>query len=113
MSAENQHDPHGQVWRWQSQIATSLSRTTHGVDEYARRCLWFHGYGVFQANLYPLGKPRCHQWPSHYKDLFGLGPADQERYKLIVRKKRFPLIRQFQSRHRPQATICFAKTCWI
>jgi hypothetical protein len=37
---------------------------------------------------------------------------DQERYKLIVRKKRFPLIRQFQSRHRPQATICFGKTCW-
>lgn len=111
-AAEHKHDPRGQVWRWQSQISSSLSRTRHEVDEYARRCLWFRGYGVFQANLYPLGKPRLSQWPSHYQALFGLGPLDQERYKLIVRKKRFPLIRQFQLRHRPQATICFGKSCW-
>ena len=67
---------------------------------------------MFQANLFPLGKPRLNEWPGHYQELFGLGPLDQERYKLIVRKKRFPLIRDFQSRHRPQATICFGKTCW-
>jgi hypothetical protein len=67
---------------------------------------------VFQANLYPLGKPRLNEWPGHYQELFGLGPLDQERYKLIVRKRRFPLIRAFQQQHRPQATICFGKTCW-
>lgn len=111
-NTENIHDSHGQVWRWQSQIASSLSRSRHDIAEYARRCLWFRGYGVFQANLYPLGKPRLNQWPSHYQDLFGLGPLDQDRYKLVVRKKRFPLIRQFQLRHRPQATICFGRTCW-
>jgi hypothetical protein len=109
---EHQHDPRGQVWRWQSQIATLLSLTPRSVDEYARRCLWFRGSGVFQANLYPLGKPRLSQWPAHYQQLFGLGPADQERYKLIVRKRRFPLIRSFHQRARPQATICFGKTCW-
>lgn len=109
---EHQHDPRGQVWRWQSLIATSLSRTPCTIDEYARRRLWFSGSGVFQANLYPLGKPRLSQWPPHYQHLFGLGPTDHERYKLIVRKKRFPMIRSFHERSQPQATICFGKTCW-
>lgn len=106
-------DSRSQVWLFESKIAAALSATVRGPYDYAGRCLWFNGFGTFHGNLLPLGKPRLANWPAHYRSLFGLGPEDRDRYTLIVRKRRYPTIRDLHKASRPQATICFGKTYWM
>lgn len=75
--------------------------------EYCDTKLFIDGVAC-QANLYPLAKKkRKGELPEHYKNLFGFGPKDGERYREIVRKTRFPELRKSWEQTRPAITVCF------
>lgn len=99
-----------------SKILTGLEdspkRECNGWREYRANVLFQKGSGVFQANLYPLGKKRLAEWPPHYEEIFGFGKNDIDRYLSIVREQRFPKLRAFWKKSRPLSTICFGVVGW-
>jgi hypothetical protein len=70
------------------------------------------GSKVFNANLFPIGKPSLSVWPTHYKRLLGLTGADYLACRDALFAERTALFRQLRADHRPQAVICFGKSCW-
>lgn len=83
-----------------------------GWKRYRDNILFQKGSGVFQANLYPLGKKRLDEWPSHYEKIFGLGKSDIKKYLSLVREQRFPSLRAFWKESSPLSTICFGVAGW-
>jgi hypothetical protein len=79
---------------------------------YQNRFLMQKGSGVFQTNIYPLGKKKVGDWPKYYKKLFGYGAENTKEYESVVRKERFPLIRSFWRKSNPPLTICFGIESW-
>lgn len=59
----------------------------------------------FQMNLYPLGKKSTSLWPMEYNNIF-LFKSYQE-YLNIVKKERFPMLKEYWEDKNPQITICF------
>jgi hypothetical protein len=84
-----------------ARIACELSangckeRTVKGRKwlEYRRTRLFWPNSGVFQINLWPLGKKNTDERPPHYPALFGL--ANWREYRKCVRRVRFPMIEEF------------------
>ena len=65
--------------------------------------------GVFQTNLYPLGKPRATESLSpQCRDIFGLDSS----YHAMCEDQRWQEIRNLRSRAHPWLTICFGKSYW-
>lgn len=99
-----------------SKILSGLKRDPkgeyNGWREYRANILFQKGSGVFQANLYPLGKKRLDEWPEHYEKIFGVGKRDINKYLSIVREQRFPRLRVFWNQSRPLSTICFGVAGW-
>jgi len=81
-------------------------------EEYRNQYLWVKGTKVFQANLFPIGKPKQAQWNDRFKTLFGFGSGEQNEYHKLVRNLRYPLIRDLKALYKPLAIVCFGKTCW-
>lgn len=81
-------------------------------NDFHKEVLWEKGYGVFQANLYPIGKPFRNVWLPHFKTLFGFGPEDRQEYEKYVRGTRFKKISLMRQESVPQATICFGMSGW-
>lgn len=82
------------------------------VAWYHDHMLWAPGSSTFQANLYPLGKPRLAEWPEPFQRRFGLGPGDDAKYQRELERTRWPRLRQLRKDCRPQATICFGRASW-
>jgi len=81
----------GEVWRY-----------------YKRNLLYYPGYAVCNANLFPLGKKSSNEpLPEVYETLFGFGPKNMKEYRQHVRNTRFPKMRERWEQCRPQATICY------
>ena len=98
-----------------SKILTGLKTNPdefNGWKRYRAKVLFQKGSGVFQTNLYPLGKKRLAEWPPHYERIFGFGKNDIDRYLSIVREQRFPKLRAFWKKSRPLSTICFGVAGW-
>ncbi|MFQ5568227.1 MAG: hypothetical protein ACE5G0_01045 [Rhodothermales bacterium] len=99
-----------------SKIMVAVSRqdprNIDGWRAYRDGRLFKHGEDVFQANLYPIGRPRINSWPDHYQDLFGIRKGDLGAYKALVKTNRFPELHSFWQQSSPRATICFGKTFW-
>ncbi len=98
-----------------SKILVGLQNDPDGRDGWKRyrdNILFQKGSGVFQANLYPLGKKRLDEWPSHYEKIFGLGKSDIKKYLSLVREQRFPSLRAFWKESSPLSTICFGVAGW-
>lgn len=98
-----------------SKILTGLKTNLdefNGWKGYRDNVLFQKGSGVFQTNLYPLGKKRLAAWPPHYERIFGFGKSDINRYLSIVREQRFPKLRAFWGKSRPLSTICFGVAGW-
>ena len=72
--------------------------------------LYQKGSGVFQGNLYPLGRKRIHHdFSKTYNSLFGNYLKD---YHAEVRQKRFSTIYDFWNINKPKLTVCFGSTYW-
>ena len=84
----------------------------NGWKGYRANILFQKRSGVFQANLYPLGKKRLDEWPAHYEKVFGFGKSDTKKYLSVIREQRFPKLRVFWKESRPLSTICFGKAGW-
>lgn len=98
-----------------SKILTGLENNSDeygGWKRYRANVLFQKGSGVFQANLYPLGKKSLDEWPAHYEEIFGFGKTDIKKYLSIVREQRFPQLRRFWKKSRPLSTICFGVVGW-
>jgi hypothetical protein len=104
--------------QWVSKIAcrTSKSFRNHADSKawskYSDQRLWMKGSGVFNANLFPLGKPRTKDWPEGYKTLFDVGSKETAEYEAAVRQIRYPALRKFWTSRRPAATVAFGKRYW-
>lgn len=99
-----------------SKILTGLKTNPdefNGWKGYRDNVLFQKGSGVFQTNLYPLGKKRLAEWPPHYERIFGFGKSGMDRYLSIVREQRFPKLRAFWEESRPFSTICFGVAGWV
>lgn len=59
----------------------------------------------FQMNLFPLGKPRVSNWPTHYNELFSITSVDI--YIDYVKATRFKMLKEFWDTYKPRITICF------
>jgi hypothetical protein len=59
----------------------------------------------FQMNLFPLGKPRVSNWPTHYNELFSIPSIDI--YLDHVKATRFKMLNAFWVKYHPRTTICF------
>lgn len=106
--------PQTQIRNMQSYIACPFSKSgpTSYVD-YRDSKLWGNDSGVFQTNVFPLGKPKANQpLPKIYSELFGFGPEDTSAYIEATKSFRFPLIRDLRASSGPQAIICFGKSFW-
>jgi len=100
-----------------SKIYETISKTvcesaSISWQNYKDKILFQKDCGVFQANLYPLGKPKVKTWPDYYKKLFGYGKTDISDYRENVRQTRFPMLRKFWDQSMPIATVCFGSTFW-
>ncbi len=67
---------------------------------------------VFLTNAFPLWRPRQHDWPDTYEELFGYAAGGEVAYKQATRDRRYPQIRLRWTLCRPQATICFGTSLW-
>ena len=105
-----------QIYDHMAQIRGRIGGSVLTPQEYADKFLFQHGHEVFQANLYPLGRPNTSSWPAHYKEAFGIGRTaeDQHHYRELVRSQRFDALRSFMQQHNAfiQITVCFGKTYW-
>lgn len=98
-----------------SKILTGLENDSDEYDgwkRYRANVLFQKGSGVFQANVYPLGKKSLDEWPAHYEEIFGFGKTDIKKYLSIVREQRFPRLRAFWKESSPLSTICFGVAGW-
>ena len=79
---------------------------------YRNEILLQEGSGIFQTNLFPLGKRSIKKWPTHYNKLFGFGKENIKGYREVVERTRFEELRNLWNASVPKATICFGKTHW-
>ena len=101
---------------WASKIASSISRGCKlGWEsewrQYRERKLWTPGSKVFNANLFPLPRPRTKDRPSRYEQLFGVNLDSPNAY-IEQCSERHRWLRDFWNKKRPEATICFGKANW-
>ena len=98
-----------QIRDFTSKIVAPLSRAINGKswEEYRDEYLWLKGRKVFQANLFPIGKPKQAGWNRRFKTLFGFGSNQQYEYREYVRNLRYPLIQDLRAKFKPQAIVCF------
>lgn len=82
------------------------------TPEYRRSRLGRPGSGVFNGNLYPLGRPSTTTWPATYSRLFGLTAHGYLARSSAMRAYRFQLFRHARATWRPQAIVCFGKSGW-
>lgn len=80
--------------------------------DYRKRFLCTKGTQLFQANLFPLGKPTRASWPKHYESLFGFGEQDRSGYEAYVKNWRFGRITKLWRESEAQAVVCFGKEGW-
>ncbi len=59
----------------------------------------------FQMNLFPLGKPKLSNWPTHYNELFSITTTAD--YIDKVKRTRFKILKDFWDKFQPRITICF------
>lgn len=59
----------------------------------------------FQMNLFPLGKSKLSNWPTHYNELFSI--TSTEDYIDQVKRTRFKILNDFWNKFHPRITICF------
>lgn len=97
------------VFRNIAQIVCKFSASERDLRRYREDHLFREGCRVFQANLFPLGKPKSTDWPELYKQLFGYGKDDIKLYEKEVEKTRFGKMFQRWSESKPQATICLGR----
>lgn len=97
------------VFRNIAQIVCKFS-AKQDCKTYCEKCLFREGSRVFQANLFPLGRPKTTEWPDYYKQLFGYGKDDMRLYKDRVVGTRFTEILRRWSESEPQATICIGRS---
>jgi hypothetical protein len=62
----------------------------------------------FQMNLFPLGKPRVSNWPTHYNELFSIPSIDI--YIDHVKTTRFKMLKGYWDKYKPRVTICFGSS---
>jgi hypothetical protein len=94
-------------------IANTLSREPMDTwKAYLQQRLWKTGCQLFQANLYPLGKPRRADWGSNFGEVYGFSAEHRDDYERYVRQTRFPEIARLWRRSKPQAVVCFGKEAW-
>ncbi|WP_457642238.1 hypothetical protein [Persephonella sp.] len=80
---------------------------------YRNKKLWTEGSKIANINLYPLGKKNLKgNFPSCYKELFGLTEENMDLYKECVKKTRFEHIRKFTKEKKVKAIICYGKQSW-
>ena len=80
--------------------------------EYARERMGWRGSGVFNANLFPLGKPSLAEWPASYSRLLGVSRSEYEAVREDLYAERAKLFRRMRRKYQPQAVVCFGKSCW-
>jgi hypothetical protein len=89
-------------------IANEVSREpTDTWRAYRDRRLWKSGCQLFQANLYPLGKPRRKDWSEKFEEIYGFSSEERKAYESHVRQTRFLALASLWRRSAPQAVICF------
>ena len=92
---------------------SALAKNEHlSWSDYRDKILWGKDSQVFQANLFPLGKPTTREWPQHFKKLFGFGPEERNDYVEHTKKTRFVKIKKLWEQCSVKATICFGKEGW-
>jgi len=103
-----------QIMNMQTRISMPLSEAGPKVmEEYREQRLWCDNSGVFQSNIFPLGKPKVRDpLPKEYKTWFGYGPSDHEKYVRDTKLFRFDLIRRLRETYKPQVIVCFGKSFW-
>jgi hypothetical protein len=111
-SEPQEENEYTSVYDVMSKIIFGLGVASGAILEYRDKVMFKKDGGVFQANLYPLGKPTVKTWPGYYKQVFGYGESEIERYKKDVRQTRFPELRKFWEQYSPSITICFGSTFW-
>jgi hypothetical protein len=102
-----------------SPIHIVISKTIAGLAnngitwwDYRDQYLFRKGTDVFQTNLYPLGKKETKIWYEYYKEWFGYGREDNDKYVKDVKESRFQILEDFWLKKSPDITICFGKTYW-
>jgi hypothetical protein len=83
--------------------------------QYRENLLWQEGSKIFNGNLYPLGKKSLEKRFNEcgcYEELFGISEDSLSKYYKIVKECRFPKIREFKEKCKPQAIICYGKSFW-
>jgi hypothetical protein len=101
------------IRNYTSRIANRLSCARMNTwQDYRRQRLWKTGCQLFQANLYPLGKPSYKGWDLNFEKLYGFSAADRDEYKREVRRTRFKNITSLWKRSNPQAVVCFGTAAW-
>ena len=93
--------------------AVSKDADAHGHHHrwFMKHHLWWPGSETFQANLYPLCRPRHDsRWPESFRTEFGL--AGWQDYERRVREQRFPLLRRYWAESERKAVICFGMGEW-
>jgi len=80
--------------------------------QYRNSRMGHRGSGVFNGNLFPLGKPSLADWPKEYGNLFGLTRSGYQARHGLLAARRHQLFRGLRRRSRPQAIICFGKAYW-
>jgi hypothetical protein len=93
-----------------AKIVCNFSTIEKDRKNYRDNHLFREGCRVFQANLFPLGKPNTAKWPDYYKDLFGYDKGDRELYEEKVKETRFKEIYRRWSESKPQVTICLGRS---
>lgn len=93
-----------------AKIVCNFSTIERDRKKYRENHLFREGCRIFQANLFPLGKPSTANWPDYYKDLFGYGKDDRGLYEREVERTRFDEIYRRWSESKPQATICLGRS---
>jgi hypothetical protein len=79
---------------------------------YRNTRMGWSGSRVFNGNVYPLGRPSVVCWPDSYVDLLGVTHADYVMRAESLLKKRRTRFQALRRSCRPQAIVCFGKSCW-
>lgn len=87
-------------------------KSTAKAEDYWFNKLFQKGSRVFQANLYPLGKPRLKD--ELFENTLTLFDINSAQYSALIHDniERFNRIRQFREHCKPAVTICFGKAGW-
>ncbi len=76
------------------------------------KALWKKGSRIFNGNLLPLGKNSIDEWPSTYRDLFGMDYEQYKSHQCDIMTRRIHTLRTMGKEMRPQAVVCFGVTYW-